>query len=85
MGRQRKKSAGTFRRFSALGVMVLAVASIGGFSVYTALSPGNLEGNSTAPDVVLPDADPSNNDVDLTSAPPKDGLAPQSGRSGANV
>ncbi|SCX10012.1 Divergent polysaccharide deacetylase [Agrobacterium sp. DSM 25558] len=85
MGRQRKKSAGTFRRFSALGVMVLAVASIGGFSVYTAMSPGNLEGNSTAPDVVLPDADPSNNDASLASAPPKDGLAPQSGRSGANI
>lgn len=88
MGRQRKKSAGSFRRFSALAaLLVLGVGGIGGLSVYTALSPGNLEGSSTAPDV----------DVTATGTSPKtttqaastdqtDGaLTPQNGRSGANV
>lgn len=88
MGRQRKKSAGSFRRFSALAaLLVLGVGGIGGLSVYTALSPGNLEGSSTAPDV----------DVTATGTSPEtttqaagtdqtDGaLTPQNGRSGANV
>ena len=88
MGRRKKKSAGSFRRFSALaGVVLLSVGGIGGLSVYTALSPGNLESNSTAPNVELSDvATPLQ-----TTEPPApqtdvDGtLLTQSGRSGANI
>lgn len=86
MGRQRKKSAGSFRRFSALSVLVvIAVGGIGGLSVYSALSPGNLETASTAPDVVLKDgkSDPPLQTQSGTAS--GDTLAPQSGRSGANV
>ncbi|WP_320201098.1 divergent polysaccharide deacetylase family protein [Agrobacterium sp. rho-13.3] len=87
MGRQKRKSAGSLRRFSVLGVLtVIAVGGIGGFSVYTALSPGNLERSSTAPNVVLSDnaSDPAasaqaKNDTAI------DPLSLQNGRSGAHV
>lgn len=88
MGRQRKKSAGSFRRFSALAaLLVLGVGGIGGLSVYTALSPGNLEGSSTAPDVHITAAGTSSETTtQAASTDQTDGaLTPQSGRSGANV
>ncbi|MCD4660111.1 MAG: divergent polysaccharide deacetylase family protein, partial [Agrobacterium sp.] len=51
LGRQ-KKSVGINRRFSVIMVLsVLAVFSIGGLSVYTALSPGNLQKTAPGPDV----------------------------------
>lgn len=87
MGRQKKKSAGSFRRFSALAALiVLAVGGIGALSIYTAFSPGNLKGSSTAPDVAASEVASSPQIAQTTSnAPPDGSMAPQSGRSGANV
>ncbi|KQO73772.1 divergent polysaccharide deacetylase family protein [Rhizobium sp. Leaf262] len=88
MGRQRKKSAGSFRRFSALAALaVVVIGGIGGLSIYTALSPGNLEKNSTAPDVVVNDTatTPDETAKAETSAENGGAFSPQSGRSGANV
>ncbi len=88
MGRKRKQSAGLFRRFSALSVLaVVGAAGIGGLSVYTALSPGNLETNSTAPDVALSGLPSSGEQSTSTpeNAGKNDPFALQSGRSGGNV
>ncbi len=88
MGRQRKKSAGSFRRFSALAALaVVVIGGIGGLSVYTALSPGNLEKNSTAPDVVVNDTAATPDEIAKADSSAGNGgaFSPQSGRSGANV
>lgn len=86
MGRQKKKSAGPFRRFSALGILaVLLIGGIGGLSVYSTFSPGNLETASTAPDVELGGAEPDISSAQTQPATATDGLSLQSGRSGANV
>ncbi|QCI96719.1 divergent polysaccharide deacetylase family protein [Agrobacterium larrymoorei] len=86
MGRKRKQSAGLLRRFSVMSsVAVLAAGGIIGLSVYTALSPGNLESNSTAPNAV-PEA-PAQTAANASPANTSDvdGLALQNGRSGASV
>ncbi|XUY26568.1 divergent polysaccharide deacetylase family protein [Agrobacterium sp. rho-8.1] len=86
MGRNKKKSAGSFWRFSALAaLMVIGVGSVGGLSVYTALSPGNLKGSSTAPDADI--SVPPSETTPQASSPNQTGgeLVHQSGRSGANV
>ncbi|PTV72867.1 divergent polysaccharide deacetylase family protein [Agrobacterium pusense] len=85
LGRQ-KKSAGINRRFSVIMVLAaLAVLSIGGLSVYTALSPGNLQRTATGPDLEL---QPAQNKAE-PSVPAEEaetaGLRPESGRSGANI
>jgi uncharacterized protein len=85
LGRQ-KKSAGINRRFSVIMVLAaLAVLSIGGLSVYTALSPGNLQRTATGPDLEL---QPAQNKAE-PSVPAEEaetaGLQPESGRSGANI
>ena len=89
MGRKRKKGAGSVRRFSlTAALMVLGFCGLGALSVYSALSPGNLKKNSTAPDVVLPDPQAAANsgaDTEGAQAEPSSAMAPQSGRSGANI
>ncbi|UHS57729.1 divergent polysaccharide deacetylase family protein [Agrobacterium vaccinii] len=86
MGRQRKKSAGSFWRFSALSALVVvAIGGIGALSVYSALSPGNLQKASTAPDVALDGGEPDTSAQGQPHKGSSDPLAPQSGRSGANV
>lgn len=87
MGRQKKKSAGSFRRFSALAALVVfAVGGIGGLSIYTAFSPGNLKGSSTAKDVAATDGtSPETAQKETSTTQPDGSMAPQGGRSGANV
>jgi polysaccharide deacetylase 2 family uncharacterized protein YibQ len=89
MGRKRKKSAGSIRRFSLSAVlMVVGFCGLGALSVYSALSPGNLKKSSTAPDVVLPDMDSAANQnagSEAAQVEPPSALTPQSGRSGANI
>ncbi len=87
MGRQKKKSAGSFRRFSALAALVVVtVGGIGALSLYAALSPGNLKGSSTAEDVPASAVADKQEIAQQTPNRPADGsMAPQSGHSGANV
>ncbi|WP_332303735.1 divergent polysaccharide deacetylase family protein [Rhizobium sp. GR12] len=87
LGRQ-KKSAGINRRFSVImAVSVLAVLAIGGLSVYTALSPGNLQKTATGPDIQpqLPENMPKTAAADVEDPGEASGLKPESGRSGANI
>ncbi|UXT58381.1 divergent polysaccharide deacetylase family protein [Agrobacterium fabrum] len=87
LGRQ-KKSAGINRRFSVIMLLsVLAVLSIGGLSIYTALSPGNLQKTAAGPDgqPQLAEKAPEKAQVDVPAAGDATGLQPQSGRSGANI
>jgi len=87
LGRQ-KKSAGINRRFSVIMLLsVLAVLSIGGLSIYTALSPGNLQKTAAGPDgqSQLAEKAPEKAQVDVPAAGDTAGLQPQSGRSGANI
>lgn len=87
LGRQ-KKSVGINRRFSVIMVLsVLVVFSIGGLSVYTALSPGNLQETALGPDVELqrPQSTPETAAVDGVGSAGTAGLKPESGRSGANI
>ena len=87
LGRQ-KKSVGINRRFSVIMVLsVLAVFSIGGLSVYTALSPGNLHKTAPGPDVPLqpPHSMPETAVADGAGSADTAGLKPESGRSGANI
>jgi polysaccharide deacetylase 2 family uncharacterized protein YibQ len=87
LGRQ-KKSAGINRRFSVImAVSVLAVLAIGGLSVYTALSPGNLQKTATGPDIQpqLPENMPKTAAADVEGPGEASGLKPESGRSGANI
>ncbi|MES5046121.1 divergent polysaccharide deacetylase family protein [Rhizobium nepotum] len=87
LGRQ-KKSAGINRRFSVImAVSVLAVLAIGGLSVYTALSPGNLQKTATVPDIQpqLPENMPKTATADVEGPGEASGLKPESGRSGANI
>ncbi len=74
------------RRFSVLSlVAVLAAGGIIGLSVYTALSPGNLESNSTAPNAVPEAPAQTAANAKPADATDVDGFALQNGRSGANV
>lgn len=85
LGRQ-KKSAGINRRFSVIMVLsALAVLTIGGLSVYTALSPGNLQKTAAGPDIQpgLPENKPETA-ADIGPGETV-GLQPESGRSGANI
>lgn len=84
MGRKRRQSVGFFRRFSVLTLLAVLVGSgVAGLSLYTALSPGNLAKNSTAPDVAL---GPAGTAQEQAAATNEDGAVDlQSGRSGANV
>lgn len=66
-------------------VAVLAAGGIIGLSVYTALSPGNLESNSTAPNAVPEAPAQTAANAKPADATDVDGLALQNGRSGANV
>ncbi|MDH7803090.1 divergent polysaccharide deacetylase family protein [Rhizobium sp. AN70] len=87
LGRQ-KKSAGINRRFSVIMVVsALAVLTIGGLSVYTALSPGNLQKTASGPDIqpVLPENTPKTAEADVAATGDTAGLKPESGRSGANI
>lgn len=87
LGRQ-KKSAGINRRFSVImALSVLAVFSIGGLSVYTALSPGNLQKTASGPDAQpqLAEKTPEALAAEATAPADAAALQPQSGRSGANV
>ncbi|EMS98959.1 hypothetical protein H009_04414 [Agrobacterium tumefaciens str. Cherry 2E-2-2] len=87
LGRQ-KKSAGINRRFSVImALSVLAVFSIGGLSVYTALSPGNLQKTASGPDAQLQLAEkrPETPPAEVMAPGDAAALQPQSGRSGANV
>ncbi|KJF72308.1 divergent polysaccharide deacetylase family protein [Agrobacterium arsenijevicii] len=87
LGRQ-KKSAGINRRFSVIMVVsALAVLMIGGLSVYTALSPGNLQKTASGPDIqpVLPENTPKTAEADVAATGDTAGLKPESGRSGANI
>ncbi|MCZ7470769.1 divergent polysaccharide deacetylase family protein [Agrobacterium sp. O3.4] len=87
LGRQ-KKSVGINRRFSVIMVLsVLAVFSIGGLSVYTALSPGNLQKTGPGPDVQPqpPHSAPETAVADGAGSAETAGLKPESGRSGANI
>ncbi|WP_284759857.1 divergent polysaccharide deacetylase family protein [Agrobacterium sp. fls2-241-TYG-188a] len=87
MGRQKKKSAGSFRRFSALAALVVVtVGGIGALSLYAALSPGNLKGSSTAQDVPASAIADKQEIAQRAPNRPADGsMAPQSGHAGANV
>ncbi len=83
LGRQ-KKSAGLSRRFSVIGVLsALVVMTIGGLSVYTALSPGNLQQTATGREA--PVAAENKSEVAAAAADDALGTEVQSGRSGANV
>lgn len=87
LGRQ-KKSAGINRRFSVImALSVLAVFSIGGLSVYTALSPGNLQKTAAGPDAQpqLAEKTPEAPAAEATAPADAAALQPQSGRSGANI
>ncbi|NTE82656.1 divergent polysaccharide deacetylase family protein [Agrobacterium tumefaciens] len=87
LGRQ-KKSAGINRRFSVMmALSVLAVFSIGGLSVYTALSPGNLQKTAIGPDAQpqLAEKTPEAPAAEATAPADAAALQPQSGRSGANI
>ncbi|CUX08564.1 MULTISPECIES: divergent polysaccharide deacetylase family protein [Rhizobium/Agrobacterium group] len=87
LGRQ-KKSVGINRRFSVIMVLsVLAVFSIGGLSVYTALSPGNLQKTAPGPDVQPqpPHSTPETAVADGAGSAETAGLKPEGGRSGANI
>ncbi|WP_425646665.1 divergent polysaccharide deacetylase family protein [Agrobacterium leguminum] len=87
LGRQ-KKSAGINRRFSVImALSVLAVFSIGGLSVYTALSPGNLQKTASGPDAQpqLAEKTPETPAAEATAPADAAALQPQSGRSGANI
>ncbi|WLD96565.1 divergent polysaccharide deacetylase family protein [Agrobacterium leguminum] len=87
LGRQ-KKSAGINRRFSVImALSVLAVFSIGGLSVYTALSPGNLQKTASGPDAQpqLAEKTPETPAAEATAPAAAAALQPQSGRSGANI
>ncbi len=87
LGRQ-KKSAGINRRFSVIMVLsALAVLTIGGLSVYTALSPGNLHKTASGPDTQpqLPEDAPKTAAADVADPDDTAGLKPESGRSGANI
>ncbi|MCP2155440.1 divergent polysaccharide deacetylase family protein [Agrobacterium tumefaciens] len=87
LGRQ-KKSAGINRRFSVIMVLsALAVLTIGGLSVYTALSPGNLQKTASGPDTQpqLPEDAPKTAAADVADPDDTAGLKPESGRSGANI
>jgi polysaccharide deacetylase 2 family uncharacterized protein YibQ len=86
-GRNRKKSAGKARRFSAFAAVVFTgFATVGGLSVYTAMAPDNLEKRSG----VIPPAVPENTAANETPAnapnDAKDGtLQTANGTSGANI
>ncbi|NSZ64109.1 divergent polysaccharide deacetylase family protein [Agrobacterium tumefaciens] len=87
LGRQ-KKSAGINRRFSVITVLsALAVLTIGGLSVYTALSPGNLQKTASGPDIQPRIPEDASKTAAADVADPNDtaGLKPESGRSGANI
>ncbi|CUX39435.1 divergent polysaccharide deacetylase family protein [Agrobacterium genomosp. 13] len=87
LGRQ-KKSAGINRRFSVIMVLsALAVLTIGGLSVYTALSTGNLQRTAAEPDTQpkLPENKPETAATDSAGSGVTAGLQPESGRSGANI
>ena len=87
LGRQ-KKSAGINRRFSVImALSVLAFFSIVGLSVYTALSPGNLQKTASGPDAQpqLADKTPETALAEVTAPGDAAVLQPQSGRSGANI
>ncbi|EPR18113.1 polysaccharide deacetylase [Agrobacterium sp. TS43] len=87
LGRQ-KKGAGINRRFSVImALSVLAVFSIGGLSVYTALSPGNLQKTASGPDAQpqLAEKTPETPAAKATAPADAAALQPQSGRSGANI
>jgi len=87
LGRQ-KKSAGINRRFSVILVLsTLAALSIGGLSIYAALSPGNLQKTSPGQDVSPKLAEQTAAKDGRGNAASEDtaGLQPQSGKSGANI
>ena len=87
LGRQ-KKSAGINRRFSVIvALSVLAVSSVGGLSVYTALSPGNLQKTASGPEAQrqLAEKKPEIAPADVTAPGDAAGLQPQGGRSGAKI
>ncbi|MGV1986654.1 divergent polysaccharide deacetylase family protein [Agrobacterium sp. 22-221-1] len=87
LGRQ-KKGAGINRHFSVImALSVLAVFSIGGLSVYTALSPGNLQKTASGPDAQpqLAEKTPETPAAKATAPADAAALQPQSGRSGANI
>lgn len=87
LGRQ-KKSVGINRRFSVIIVMsALAVLTIGGLSVYTALSPGNLQKTASGPDVQPQSPQKTTEQVaaDGKISGETTDLKPESGRSGANI
>lgn len=72
------------RRFSVIGVLsALVVTTIGGLSVYTALSPGNLQQTATGREA--PVAAENKSEVAAAAADDALGTQVQSGRSGANV
>jgi polysaccharide deacetylase 2 family uncharacterized protein YibQ len=80
LGRNREKSVGKIRRFSALMVLgVVCFAAIIGFSIFTALAPENLE----TPVASAPQPPAENNPAVVT--PPVSGPEIASGRSGANI
>ncbi len=86
MGRN-KKSAGFNRRFSAImGLAGVAVLTIGGLSIYTALYPDNLQRTTANTQAA---ATPSEKDqeqpADIAGSAETTGLQPESGRSGANI
>ena len=87
MGRNRKKSAGKHRRFSAFAAMgFVAFVAVAGLSVYTSLAPDNLEKRSPvintddAPVVAANDV-ASDNKANADDA----GIDSKSGTSGANI
>ncbi len=87
LGRQ-KKSAGINRRFSVILVLsTIAALSIGGLSIYAALSPGNLQKTSPGQDVSPKLAEQTGAKDGPGNAASEDtaGLQPQSGKSGANI
>ncbi|WCK01940.1 divergent polysaccharide deacetylase family protein [Agrobacterium tumefaciens] len=84
LGRQ-KKSVGINRRFSVIMLLsVFAVLSIGGLSIYTALSPGNLQKTAAGPDI-QPQLAEKPPEKASPAADDTAGLQPQGGRSGANI
>ncbi|MCZ7864015.1 divergent polysaccharide deacetylase family protein [Agrobacterium salinitolerans] len=87
LGRQ-KKSVGINRRFSVIvALSVLAVSSVGGLSVYTALSPGNLQKTASGPEAQrqLAEKKPEIAPADVMAPGDAAGLQPQGGRSGAKI
>lgn len=86
MGRN-KKSVGINRRFSALiALSIFVVVVIGGLSVYTAFSPGNLQKTATGPGSNVPPPSKASEAVaSPENTPEVAGLQLESGRSGANV